>query len=60
MDITVTGVVVKIHSGGYSTHSGLETQVLLVMEKLIPECLLRLVVSVILFFFFLSFFLINK
>lgn len=51
MDITVTRVV-KIHSGGYSTYSGLETQVLLVMEKLIPECLLRLVVSVILFFLF--------
>lgn len=49
---TIAVVVIfmlKIHFGGYSTQTDLERQELLVMEKLIPECLLRLVVFIILF-----------
>lgn len=36
--------VLRIYFGGCPTHTDLERQELLVMEKFIPECLLRLVV----------------
>lgn len=41
--------MLKIHFGGYSTQTDLEGQELLVMGKLNPECLLRLVLFTILF-----------